>query len=74
MPVLRWNGCARTASKSLFEHAIAIDPKFSMAYYFLRIALEQAGDMERSMLNAKQAFVLIDRVSEYERTGITAHH
>ena len=47
---------------------------FAMAYYLLGIAVEQAGDMARSAEYAKQAFLLIDRVSEYERTGITAYY
>lgn len=62
------------AAVPLFERAIAIDPKFAMAYYLLGIAVEQAGDMERSAEYAKQAFLLIDRVSDYERTGITAYY
>lgn len=62
------------AAVPLFQRAIAIDPKFAMAYYLLGIAFEQAGDMERSAEDAKQAFLLIDRVSEYERTGITAYY
>jgi eukaryotic-like serine/threonine-protein kinase len=45
-----------------------------MAYYLLGIAVEQAGDMARSAEYAKQAFLLIDRVSDYERTGITAYY
>jgi eukaryotic-like serine/threonine-protein kinase len=62
------------AAVPLFERAIAIDPKFAMAYYLLGIAVEQAGDMARSAEYAKQAFLLIDRVSDYERTGITAYY
>lgn len=62
------------AAVPLFQRAIAIDPKFAMAYYLLGIAVEQAGEMERSAEYAKQAFLLIDRVSEYERTGITAYY
>jgi DNA-binding winged helix-turn-helix (wHTH) protein/tetratricopeptide (TPR) repeat protein len=62
------------AAVPLFERAIAIDPKLAMAYYLLGIAVEQAGDMARSAEYAKQAFLLIDRVSDYERTGITAYY
>ena len=60
------------AAVPLFERAIAIDPNFAMAYYFLGIAFDNAGDMARSREYAKQAFRLIDRVSEYERAQITA--
>jgi eukaryotic-like serine/threonine-protein kinase len=62
------------ASIPLLERAIAIDPKFTMAYYYLGIAYEQAGDMERSAKYAKQAVGMVDRVSEAERTGITAYY
>jgi DNA-binding winged helix-turn-helix (wHTH) protein/tetratricopeptide (TPR) repeat protein len=62
------------ASVPLFERAIAIDPKFTMAYYYLGVAYEQAGDLERSAEYAKQAFSMVDRVSETERADITAYY
>jgi DNA-binding winged helix-turn-helix (wHTH) protein/tetratricopeptide (TPR) repeat protein len=58
----------------LFERATAIDPNFALAYYLLGVAYEQAGDMERSAEYAKRAFSLVDRVSETERTEITAYY
>ena len=58
----------------LFERAITIDPSFAMAYYLRGIAYEQAGDMERSSDDAKKAFSLVGRVSETERTSITAYY
>ena len=62
------------AAVPLFERATAIDPNFAMAYYFLGVAFDNAGDMARSREYAKQAFRLIDRVSEYERDEITPHY
>jgi DNA-binding winged helix-turn-helix (wHTH) protein/Flp pilus assembly protein TadD len=62
------------ASIPLFERAIAIDPKFAMAYYVLGIAYEQVGDIRRSAEYAKQAFSLRNRVSEPERIDITAYY
>jgi eukaryotic-like serine/threonine-protein kinase len=62
------------AAIPLLERAIAIDPKFAMAYYYLGVAYEQTGDMERSAEYAKQAFTMVDRVSETERTSITAYY
>jgi eukaryotic-like serine/threonine-protein kinase len=62
------------AAIPLFERAIAIDPNFAMAYYLRGIAYEQAGDMERGAEDAKRAFGLVDRVSETERTDITAYY
>lgn len=62
------------AAVPLFERAIAIDPNFTMAYYMLGIAYEQTGDLERSADYAKRAFSMVDRVSETERTEITAYY
>ena len=60
------------AAVPLFERAIAIDPNFAMAYFFLGVAFENAGDGERSREYTRKAFGLIDRVSEFERDLITA--
>jgi DNA-binding winged helix-turn-helix (wHTH) protein/tetratricopeptide (TPR) repeat protein len=62
------------AALPLYERAIAIDPKFTMAYYVIGVVYEQAGDLERSAEYAGKAFSLADRVSEIERTEITAYH
>ena len=61
------------AALPLFERAIAIDPKFTMAYYTIGVVYEQAGDMARSAEYARKAFSMADRVSEIERTEITAY-
>jgi eukaryotic-like serine/threonine-protein kinase len=58
----------------LFERATAIDPNFAEAYFRLGVAYEVAGDMARSAEYAKQAFRLIDRVSERERAEITPYY
>jgi tetratricopeptide (TPR) repeat protein len=62
------------AAVPLLERAIAIDPNFAMAYQFLGGAFETAGDMTRSREYGEQAFRLVDRVSEYERSQIIPHH
>jgi eukaryotic-like serine/threonine-protein kinase len=56
----------------LFERAAAIDPDFAMAYYFLGVAFDNAGDLARRREYWKRAFSFIDRVSEYERVPIAA--
>jgi tetratricopeptide (TPR) repeat protein len=55
------------AAVPLFERAIALDPDFAMAYFFLGVAFNNAGDIERSREYTQKAFGLIDRVSEFER-------
>jgi eukaryotic-like serine/threonine-protein kinase len=62
------------AAVPLLERAIAIDPNFAMAYHVLGIAFDNAGDIARRREYAKQAFRLIDRVSEYERDSIAPHY
>jgi tetratricopeptide (TPR) repeat protein len=55
-----------------FERAISLDPNFAMAYYFLGVASNNAGDAGRDDEYQRKAFALIDRVSEYERDAIAA--
>jgi eukaryotic-like serine/threonine-protein kinase len=62
------------AAVPLFERAIAVDPNFAMAYYFLGTAFDNAGDIERSREYTQKAFGLIDRVSEFERDLIMANY
>jgi tetratricopeptide (TPR) repeat protein/predicted Ser/Thr protein kinase len=62
------------AAVPLFERAIALDPNFAMAYYFLGNAFYNAGDIELSREYTQKAFGLIDRISEFERDLITADY
>jgi tetratricopeptide (TPR) repeat protein len=62
------------AAVPLFERAAALDPNFAMAYHYLSTAADNAGDIGRRDEFDRKAFALIDRVSEYERDGITAGH
>jgi eukaryotic-like serine/threonine-protein kinase len=58
------------AAIASFERAIALDPSFAMAYYYLGVAYDNIGDVASSQKYAKQAFQLVDRVSDYERAQI----
>ena len=62
------------AAVPLFERAIALDPNFAMAHYFLSVAFNNAGETERERESAGEAFALIDHVSEYERDSIAAEY
>ena len=62
------------AAVPLFERATAIDPNFAMAYDLLGVAYDNAGDIARTREYWKQAFRLVDRVSEYERDEIVPHY
>jgi serine/threonine protein kinase/tetratricopeptide (TPR) repeat protein len=54
------------------ERAVALDPNFALAYFYLATAANNAGEVGRDGEYTKKAFTLIDRVSEYERDLITA--
>jgi Flp pilus assembly protein TadD len=62
------------AAVPLLERATALDPNFAMAYNYLSIDYDNAGDIARRDDYARKAFALIDHVSEYERVGIVAGH
>ena len=55
------------AARPLFERAIALDPNFAMAYYYLATAFVNDDDFGHEREYRKKAFALIDRVSKYER-------
>ena len=60
------------AAVPLFERAIALDPNFAMAYFFLGAAFDTAGDAGRNRgILRNRLSRLIDRVSEFERV---THH
>jgi tetratricopeptide (TPR) repeat protein/predicted Ser/Thr protein kinase len=60
------------AARPLFERAAALDPNFAMAYYYVAVAFDNAGDTARQAEYERKAFALIDRVSEYERVSIAS--
>jgi predicted Ser/Thr protein kinase len=60
------------AAVPLFKRAIALDPNFATAYYYLSIAYNNAGDVGLEVEYRSKAFALIDRVSEHERHSIAA--
>ena len=62
------------ATVPLWERAIAIDPNFAMAYFYLGTAFDQAADAARTRENATKALRLVDKVSEQERVQITSFY
>lgn len=62
------------ASIPYHERAIAIDPKFTMAYYMLGVVYENTGDLDKAAEYARQAFGMMDRVSDPERVELTAYY
>ncbi len=60
------------AARPLFERAIALDPNFAMANFYLSVFFNNAGDVGPEVEYERKAFALIGRVSEYERDYIAA--
>ncbi len=62
------------AAVPLLERAITLDPNFAMAYSYLSIGYDNAGDTAKSREYGVKAFGLSRRVSEYERDTMTADY
>jgi serine/threonine protein kinase len=62
------------AAVPLFQRAIALDPNFAMAYDFVSVAFDNAGDITKRREYSRKAFALIDRVSERERSLIAGSY
>ncbi len=67
------NGGSEAESIPLFQHAIELDPNFAMAHARLAAIYNNLGEEDRSVVEAKKAFDLRERVSERERFYITDH-
>lgn len=62
------------AAVPLFQHAVALDPKFAMAYASLGTVYHNLGEGELSAENGRKAYELRDRVSEREKFYIESHY
>jgi tetratricopeptide (TPR) repeat protein/predicted Ser/Thr protein kinase len=62
------------ATIPLWERAIEIDPNFAMAYNYLAVAYEQAGDLARAREYSAQAFRRLENVSQFERGTIVGFY
>jgi len=62
------------ASLPFFRKAIEQDPEFALAHARLSTVLNNLGELEGSIDEAKKAYALKDRVSEPERLYITARY
>lgn len=56
----------------LFERATKLDPNFASAYWILSITYCNIGEIGRCVECLKEAFALVDHVSERERLAISA--
>ncbi|SEF77764.1 Serine/threonine protein kinase [Bryocella elongata] len=68
-----WNTSGEAAALPYFEHAIALDPNFAMAYARLGTVYGNMGETQRSHDAIRKAYDLRDRVTERERFYIVSH-
>ena len=63
-----------TGAALLFERAISLDPNFAMAYASMGTSYYNLGEKNLAAENAKKAYELRARVSEWERFYIESHY
>jgi Flp pilus assembly protein TadD/predicted Ser/Thr protein kinase len=63
-----------TGAVPLFQHAIALDPNFAMAYALLGTSYHNLGEKNLSAENTRKAFELREKVSEREKFYIESHY
>ena len=68
------NGGGEAESMPQFQHAIELDPNFALAHARLAAVYFNLGEEDQSVVEAKKAFDLRDRVSERERFYIDDHY
>jgi serine/threonine protein kinase/tetratricopeptide (TPR) repeat protein len=62
------------AAVPMFQHAIALDPNFAMAYALLGTSLHNLGEKNLAAENVKKAFESREKVSEREKFYIESHY
>jgi eukaryotic-like serine/threonine-protein kinase len=62
------------AAVPLFQHAIQLDPNFAMAYAMLGTTYRNVGEKMLAAQNARKAYELRGRVSEWEKFYIESHY
>ena len=68
------NSGGEAESIPLFKRAIELDPNFAMAYARLAAIYGNVGQQDDSVVMAKKAFDLHDRISENERYYVDQHY
>lgn len=63
-----------TAAIPLLEHSIQLDPNFAMAYAILGTTYRNLGEKTLAAENARKAYDLRSRVSEWEKFYIESHY
>jgi len=63
-----------TAALPFYKRAVELDPNFAMAYRAMSVAYSNLGEVGRAAENARKAYELREKVSEWERFAIEAEY
>ena len=69
-----WAANGWTAPLPFYKHAVELDPNFAVAYNYMAFSYANLNQMDRAAENARKAYALRDKVSEWERFFIEANY
>lgn len=69
-----WNSQGESAALPFFQHAVAIDPNFALAYARLGTIYGNQGETQLANAAITRAYDLRARVTQWERFYITSHY
>jgi serine/threonine protein kinase/tetratricopeptide (TPR) repeat protein len=69
-----WAANGWTAPLPLYKRAVELDPNFAVAYNYMAFSYANLNQLDRAAENARKAYALRDKVSEWERFFIEANY
>jgi len=62
-----WAANGWTAPLPFYKRAVELDPNFAVAYNYMAVSYSNLNQMDRAAENARKAYALRDKVSDWER-------
>ena len=69
-----WATNGWTAPLPFYKRAVELDPNFAVAYNYMAFSYANLNQLDRAAENARKAYALRDKVSEWERFFIEANY
>ena len=69
-----WAANGWTAPLLFYKRAVELDPNFAVAYNYMALSYANLNQSDRAAENARKAYALRDKVSEWERFFIEANY
>ena len=69
-----WAANGWTAPLPFYKRAVELDPNFAVAYNYMAFSYGNLNQLDRAAENARKAYALRDKVSEWERFFIEANY